>query len=123
MISQRQGSRSSDTGQNPARVTLSAVADTDPNSKTVTFLGGCRGTSTAPFILWISEGGVVSGFMELEADFDSGLELLLNHERRPMFWLSNFSFGDLLLCFWIKCFFFLGLYLVFRITKMTFYFF
>ncbi|KAJ6712013.1 hypothetical protein OIU79_008266 [Salix purpurea] len=43
MISQRQGSRSSDTGQNPARVTLSAVADTDPNSKTVTFFGGLSG--------------------------------------------------------------------------------
>lgn len=90
MISQRQGSRSSDTGQNPARVTLSAVADTDPNSKTVTFLGGGRGTSTAPFILGISEGGEVSGFVELEADFDSGLELLWNHERRPIFWLTNF---------------------------------
>jgi hypothetical protein len=56
----------------------------------VTFLGGGRGTSTAPFIPGISEGGEVSGFVELEADFDSGLELLWNHERRPIFWLSNF---------------------------------
>lgn len=47
-ISQRQGSSSSDTGHNPANVTLSAVAATDPNSNTVTLSG--RGISTAPFI-------------------------------------------------------------------------
>lgn len=91
-ISQRQGSSSSETGQYPARVTLSAVAATDPNSKTVMPAG--LGTSTAPFMPGTSAGFVL----------DSGLGccccwgLPMNQEKIPMADTDQTSEG--LRCSW-----------------------
>ncbi|KAL5791473.1 hypothetical protein ACOSP7_000067 [Xanthoceras sorbifolium] len=78
-ICQRQGSRSSDTGQYPAIVTLSAEAATEPNSNTVT-LSGFRITSTAPFMAGAADVSVL-------ADSDCwgfAFELPVNQEIRPM---------------------------------------
>ncbi|EOY24088.1 Uncharacterized protein TCM_015786 [Theobroma cacao] len=83
-ISQRQGSSSSDTGQNPANVTLSAVAATDPNSNTVTLSG--RGTTTAPCIPGTGFG-VPLGFGMV---WVSVFGLPLNQERRPMVGCASF---------------------------------
>ena len=96
-ISQRQGSRSSETVQNPARVTLSAEAVTDPNSKTVTSARR-RGTATAPFIPGTSAGlWVVVGCFGLDSDSDTGLGccgcgLPLNQDSKPMSgWIENWN--------------------------------
>lgn len=81
-VSHRQGSSWSDTGQKSARVTLSAVAATDPNSNTVTMAG--RGTSVAPFMPGSSAaaGGLGVGLVDLGSEW--GFEEPLNQERRPM---------------------------------------
>lgn len=82
-ISHRHGSRSSETGQYPASVTLSDEAATDPNSKTVTSGVACGlGTSTAPFMPGISGGepGFGSGFLVSEVGFWEGF----HQDRSPM---------------------------------------
>lgn len=82
--SQRQGSRSSETGQYPARVTLSVEFATDPNSKIVIpDTGAGRVTSTAPFmpgtsgLCWVSGSG-------LDWDGDGGVLEPFHQERIPI---------------------------------------
>lgn len=63
------------------RVTLSAVAATEPNSKTVTL--AARGTSTAPFMPGTSEAVVADMALDgLSSGWGFGEPL--NQERRPM---------------------------------------
>ncbi|CAI9776009.1 unnamed protein product [Fraxinus pennsylvanica] len=86
-ISQRQGSSSSETGQQPVTVTLSAEAATDPNSKTdKSDERAARRTSIAPFMPGTSDD-TDSGF---GTDFSTGafsflllLLPLLNQEKFP----------------------------------------
>eukprot|EP01018_Ginkgo_biloba_P038671 Gb_11753 [translate_table: standard] len=82
ITSHRQGSRSLETGQYPARVNRSSAAATEPNSKTAVSLG--LGTSIAPSLdSWLDSAVEVGPSL----GFSSPVFLRLQ-KSKPIFFLS-----------------------------------